>query len=330
MNIKKLNRVKEELVVFLRIWNKFNFKSALVSLKAKLINRRINNENCDETLKDIQILNCKHRIIDNYLKDEMSDFIANYAFSETASTNSEHKNCIWICWWQGLENAPLIVKKCVESIKKSCDGFEVVILTNDNVDEYCHIPEIIRKKREKGIISNTHYSDFLRVQLLAEHGGIWLDSTFYAKNLDVKAIMSLPVWSIKRPEYGHLSAACGRFANYSFACDYEHRYVFGIIRDYLYEYWNTHNYMIDYLFLDNLISIVIDNNNNVKELFNGIPTNNPQCDNLQKVINTEYNELTWNEMANDTQLFKLSWKREYCKTANGDQTYFAKIIRNEL
>lgn len=32
---------------------------------------------------------------------------------------------------------------------------------------------------EKGIITNTHFSDLLRIELLINHGGLWLDATTY-------------------------------------------------------------------------------------------------------------------------------------------------------
>jgi hypothetical protein len=31
----------------------------------------------------------------------------------------EQSNKVWICWFQGIENAPNIVQKCYESVKKA-------------------------------------------------------------------------------------------------------------------------------------------------------------------------------------------------------------------
>lgn len=151
--------------------------------------------------------------------------------------DSSYKNKIWICWWQGIDHAPELVKKCVHSICENAKSYEVIVIDDSNYKKYVNIPDWLEEKRRTGIITKTHFSDFLRLELLAEHGGIWLDATFFAKNMDFKKIFKLPVWTIKRPNYGHLSVACGFFANYSFGCNFENRKVFGILRDYLLEYW---------------------------------------------------------------------------------------------
>lgn len=57
---------------------------------------------------------------------------------------------IWWCWLQGLESAPPIVKACY-----------------------------ILDKWKAGIISNTHFSDILCLELLTSRGGIWVDATVF-------------------------------------------------------------------------------------------------------------------------------------------------------
>ena len=76
-----------------------------------------------------------------------------------------------------------IVKICVESIKKNAGDHRVIILTDDNYKQYVDIPEWVEEKKKKGVISRTHYSDILRLSLLARHGGMWIDSTFYCTDI---------------------------------------------------------------------------------------------------------------------------------------------------
>ena len=47
----------------------------------------------------------------------------------------EHKrnNVVWICWFQGLENAPDIVKRCVGSIQTNLKGKEIILIDNNNI-----------------------------------------------------------------------------------------------------------------------------------------------------------------------------------------------------
>ena len=89
------------------------------------------------------------------------------------------ENIIWVCWFQGLENAPFIVKQCIASIKRHAGGRKVVVITEQNLADYVTFPSFILRLREKGKISNAHYSDLLRLELLIKYGGIWIDATCY-------------------------------------------------------------------------------------------------------------------------------------------------------
>ena len=40
-----------------------------------------------------------------------------------------------------------------------------------------NMPDYIIRKQQSGEIDLTHFSDILRMMLLAQHGGIWMDST---------------------------------------------------------------------------------------------------------------------------------------------------------
>lgn len=91
------------------------------------------------------------------------------------------RNKIWVCWWQGLDNAPEIVKTCVESIKRNSGKYEVLIITDENYKQYVKFPDWLEEKRKHGIISKTIYSDLLRLNLLSTYGGIWIDSTFFVR-----------------------------------------------------------------------------------------------------------------------------------------------------
>ena len=43
---------------------------------------------------------------------------------------------LWILWYQGLSDAPLVVKICVESWINKNPGWDVTILNNTNLNKY--------------------------------------------------------------------------------------------------------------------------------------------------------------------------------------------------
>ena len=88
-------------------------------------------------------------------------------------------NKIWFCWLQGLENAPVLVKKCYQSLEENLTDKEIIVLTEENYREYVRFPEYIQKKIDSGIITRTHMSDLLRLELLIQYGGTWIDATVF-------------------------------------------------------------------------------------------------------------------------------------------------------
>jgi hypothetical protein len=43
--------------------------------------------------------------------------------------------------------------------------------------DYVSFPDFILKKWKQGVITNTHMTDLLRLELLIKYGGLWLDAT---------------------------------------------------------------------------------------------------------------------------------------------------------
>lgn len=325
----KIKRIKDELRIFFKFTLKLNFFNAVIIFIAKILNHSINKTGRKEKDNDVRILMKKHQLVEKYVLDVFNDFHNNYVYS--SKRNFENKeNTIWICWWQGIDQAPEIVKKCVTSIKKAFYKYEVIIIDDNNYKNYIHVPEWLEEKKKNGKISKTHFSDFLRIELLAEHGGIWIDSTFYClENIEQK-LFENGIWSIKRPEYGHLSPACGRFANYSFGCRYDSKRFFEVLSDYLIYYWEHNDYVVDYLLTDYIIKIILDNNKEFNDLFDLIKNNNKNCDELFKVLGDEFDLKKWNSLKQDTFLFKLSWKHSFLKEKNGKITFYGKLIDKKI
>lgn len=124
------------------------------------------------------ILQYKHKAIMQYLYKY--SYIQEEDHSlENKSNNTEYKNCIWTTWLQGEENAPEIIQLNLASIRKNSSGHSVIVITNENVNCFINIPESIMQKHLSGIIGHAHYSDIIRMMILAQYGGIWLVLLFF-------------------------------------------------------------------------------------------------------------------------------------------------------
>jgi hypothetical protein len=90
---------------------------------------------------------------------------------------------IWILWFQGEKNAPMVVSKCIESWKKYHPNWKVIIIDENTYSDYINISSIIKNNKE--FITKTLLSDIVRVNLLNKYGGVWVDSTCYC-NLELE------------------------------------------------------------------------------------------------------------------------------------------------
>ncbi len=78
---------------------------------------------------------------------------------------------IW-SYWNG--NIPLTVKMCIKSWKKYANDWEINIVTAEDIrsDKY-----LIIKPKNYNKLSETTKSDVIRLSLLYEYGGLWMDAS---------------------------------------------------------------------------------------------------------------------------------------------------------
>jgi mannosyltransferase OCH1-like enzyme len=81
---------------------------------------------------------------------------------------------IFILWFQGFEQAPEIVKKCLNSWIYYNPDWKIIQLNESNLHEWVDINEW---KKEGMLLC--HLSDMIRIFLLEKYGGVWVDSTLF-------------------------------------------------------------------------------------------------------------------------------------------------------
>lgn len=137
----------------------------------------------------------RHRVIEKYLRAKGYG-AENVLTENVSSTTGDEGRNIWVCWWQGEKNMPEMVKKCFDNIVKYANGHPVKLITFDNYKDYVQIDKRIVDKVKSGKYMLAHLADLVRVKLLEQYGGLWLDSTillteninedFFHKSFSVK------------------------------------------------------------------------------------------------------------------------------------------------
>lgn len=80
------------------------------------------------------------------------------------------RKIIWSCWFQGRENAPELVERCLSSWELLNPGWELRCLDATTVRQYVEIDEHIDLNSQT--VTAASLSDIVRLLLLHEYGGI--------------------------------------------------------------------------------------------------------------------------------------------------------------
>lgn len=221
------------------------------------------------------------------------------------------KNCnVWMFWWQGInESTPEIVKKCLESVKRNFPNNNIVIVTKDNFKNFIDIPQYILKKVESKIITLTHFSDIIRACLLSKHGGIWMDATIYMHSPLKDDLTKFAFYTNRFENNSNFNAFVAK-TNWSafFLAAGKNNPIMQNLKNVFFEYWKTHNVMIDYFLIDFIIKMSYDTQASIKQLIDDVPNNNPNIHDLFPCLFEEFNEIEFKKLTEQTQIFKLSYK----------------------
>ena len=248
------------------------------------------------------------------------------AFDKTydKSLTHESSNKVWICWFQGIENAPEIVRKCYVSLKKNLNKHKIILITSDNINRYAHFPSYIIDKWEAGIITNTHMTDLLRLELLTTYGGTWIDATVLCTE-DEKYI---PSYFFDSDLFFYQCLKPGRDGQSTYMSTWfisakSHNKVLEATKNLCYEYWKKNDELIDYYLLHDFMSIVLEYY--PEDWDKIVPRDNATPHELLLRMFNTYDDCMWKAIRAQSPFHKLSYKfsNEQAKLKG---TYFDIII----
>ena len=244
-----------------------------------------------------------------------------YEIDEDKLLHNESR-CLWVFWWQGIENAPELVQKCYDSINRYFEGWQITLITKENYSEFVSFPSFIIEKLNKGIITLTHFSDLLRLELLIKYGGLWLDATVLCTGNDIPQSIrnsELFVFQSQKPGAdGHATL----MSSWLIYAKTNNRILLAT-RELLYAYWEKNDMMMDYFLLHHFFTIACCF---YEDDYKRIP---PFCNSVPHILLLhlfdEYDETLWNDIKKQTCFHKLSYKLDNNKLKLRN-TYYSEII----
>jgi hypothetical protein len=254
----------------------------------------------------------KHQIIKDYLKKRYAKLIRQYENKKSFVVNRvEHDFPIFCFWWQGEYDMPDIIKACYTSICKHANGNTVTLITKDNYGEYIELPDHILSKVNANIISLTHLSDIVRMCLLYEHGGLYLDmailltSELYVPKYNIEHGFytlredSTDNWNVSENRW------CGFFIYMS-----KQNIISEFAMNFFLEYWKNHNKLIDYFLIDYAIAVAYETIPAVKILIDSV-RNKCKVHRLQKELKSKFYNTAFQQICANTNIHKLTYKDNF-------------------
>ena len=213
---------------------------------------------------------------------------------------------IWFFWLQGEDQLPPIPKLCLQSIRKHANGHEVIVLTAENYKEYVSIPDALIEMYRSGRIKAAHFADILRVNLLAQQGGLWLDATMLVTEDLPQDIFEMPFFSVKTKSRRYFVSQC-RWAVFCLGAQ-KGNPLFVQLASLFEQYLMSTDLFVDYFLFDNFIDMLYQRYPLIKAQIDNLPMNNPQVHDMAPLLCNKVSDKQYAELLKDTYLFKLSYK----------------------
>lgn len=241
------------------------------------------------------------------LSKKYSRYISEFEQKYDASLEHKSSDKVWICWLQGIDKAPLLVQKCYEEAKKMLPRKDIVLITEDNYKDYVTFPDHIIDKWKRGVITHTHFTDLLRLELLIRYGGLWLDATVLCTEKEE----NIPEYFFDSELFFFQTLKPGRDGHCTYMSSWlmsarTNNKVLCLTRDLCYKYWETNDKMVDYFLLHEFMSIVLDRF--PKEWNAIVPRDNSTPHILLLRFFDQYDEKLWGYIKEQSPFHKLSYK----------------------
>lgn len=179
----------------------------------------------------------------------------------------EGKIPVWICWWQGENEMPEVVRLCVASIKRYIPEDKAVVrfITFENCMQYVTFTDTVIQKYQQGKISLTHLSDILRAELLYRYGGMWIDATYYVTSPINEEIFDKELYTLRfKKSKWSSDITQGRWSGNCWVM-FPKQKLMQILMESLWYYWETEEKLVDYYLIDYILAVAVESFPDIRE-----------------------------------------------------------------
>jgi len=210
---------------------------------------------------------------------------------------------VFVYWGQGFEHAPPIVQACQRELWRFHGPEDVVLLDDSNLHEWVTIPENLELVRAT---KRAHFSDYVRMALLAKYGGVWLDATCLpsARMQDIFPLLigDCGFFAFKLNNRGGIS-------NWFLAAE-RGNYMARLMYETLQLYWRIYEKPIFYFFFHAIFKELVQMDRKFQEAWNRISQLEVDPNALRKSLPTQKSVEELNALCAGSFVHKLTYKHK--------------------
>lgn len=215
---------------------------------------------------------------------------------------------IWV-YWNDVANMPKMVANCIEGIRKYSNGHKVIVVTENTVPDYVQLDEVVWRKYKDGKISRTHFCDIVRIALLYNYGGVWMDCTILLTQTLPDVVTSSAFYTNHLSVNDDNNIGGGKWSTFFLACHKDNLMMRAAL-DIFVEYWKRYDRIVDYVWMDYIFNLLYNNIPSIKQMVDQVPANNPDIWIMQTKIARPFSEKEYSALFEDKSrfMYKFSYK----------------------
>jgi len=239
----------------------------------------------------------------------------------------ENPETIWQFWDNPVgQTTPDIVNASIRTVEKFKGNFKHKVLNNSTIGDYSDLPGYVFDRLKNGKMIYAHFADLLRLNLLKNHGGVWMDATLYMTDFIPKYIIDSDFFvfltgNLTHYSYSFMQNFFIRAKKGSFLCEaWEQMGV---------EYWKKEYRAIDYFQHQIMFKTLVFKHPPAQKLFAEMPyVNEDEVLQFVDSLFTTFDANEWDRIKKISFLQKTTYKIPDIDIYQ--DTYFSKLSEGKL
>ena len=220
---------------------------------------------------------------------------------------------IFICWFQGFDNAPEIVKNCLKSWYHYNPDWNIIQIDDNSLKKYINLSNHIDISKKN--ISMAHLSDIIRVLLLNKHGGVWVDATTFCN----KPLNNWLPQNIKEGFFAFNKPGPDRMISNWFLYANKQNHIINKWKNATLNYYKKHDKANTYFIHHYLFERLYNNNEQFKKIWNSVPK--LSANKIHYLYGKGFFSKNNDEVKNDINskiipLYKITYKCDFAREYN--------------